>query len=69
MTTFQKNTVSHKIAKFVVCFVVLVLSIPGVTLLTVASVVLWFYGEDLLSAELLKRFDFIEQFLPKVLVN
>lgn len=66
MTTTQKNTISHKIAKLFVCLIVIVFTLPGVTLLTVAAVVVWFYGEDLLSDQLMKRFEFIEHFLPKV---
>lgn len=65
MTKQQQNTVSHKIAKALVCLFVLVLVIPGITLLTVASVIVWFYGEDLLSGEVMKHFKLIENFLPR----
>ena len=69
MTKSNQDRVAHKLAKFFVCALVLVLSIPGITALTLASVIIWFYGEDLLSGEIMRRFAFIEQFLPAVLLK
>jgi len=69
MTEAKKCQVCHKIAKFILCAMVLLLSIPGTTLLTLASVIVWFYGEDLLAGEAMKRFAFIQKFLPAVFLK
>ena len=69
MTTSQELSVSKKIAKALVCVLVLILTIPGITLLTISSVVVWFYGQDLLSGAVMSHFKFIEKFLPSILVN
>jgi len=69
MTKQQESKVSHKIAKAAVCLIVLALSIPGILALTLASVVVWFYGEELLSGQVMKHFKIIEKFLPACLVE
>jgi len=69
MTQQQESKVSHKIAKALVCLIVLALSIPGILALTLASVVVWFCGEDLLSGQVMKHFKIIEKFLPRCMTE
>ncbi len=69
MTTQGQAKLSHKIAKGLVCVVIVVLSVPGITLLTLASIVIWFYGEDVMAIQVMRHFKFIEKFLPAVLTQ
>lgn len=69
MTNQGQVSVSHKVAKALICTIVLLMSIPGITLLTIASVVIWFYGEDVLAGQVMRNFKFIEKFLPRVMTE
>jgi hypothetical protein len=69
MTNQAQATLSRKIAKALICTVILILSIPGITLLTLASVVIWFYGEEVMTSQVMRNFKFIEKFLPAVLTQ
>jgi len=66
MNASKKNRISHSIAKAFVCGSVILLTISGVTLLSIAAVVVWFYGEDLLSDLLSGHFDLVQKLLPNL---
>ena len=69
MTDTQKDCIAHKIAKALVCAVVVALTLMGTTVLAIASVVVWFYGEDVLAGEVMKHFNYIQKFLPAILLE
>jgi hypothetical protein len=69
MTNLNQATLSRRIAKAVICVIIIVMLIPGITLLTLASVVIWFYGEEVMTGQVMSHFSFIEKFLPAVMTD
>lgn len=69
MKRIQKNRISHVIAKALVCSAVIALMISGITFLSIASVLIWFYGEDLLSDQISGHFELVEKFLPALCIR
>jgi hypothetical protein len=69
MTNLNQATLSRRIAKAVICVIIIVMLIPGITLLTLASVVIWFYGEEAMTGQVMRHFSFVEKFLPAVMTE